>query len=135
MLASAGFNHGAPAFFLWEGNATYLPAQTVADVLAQIGSCSPGAVAAMDFMHHRVIARNTGHDDLNDYIDHLARMGAPWVSGFDDISPTAIGAGMRVHGQYTTAQLSARYQPHVPLNSPLFDFYSVCTLARTPPAV
>lgn len=133
LLMASGFHAERPAFFLWEGNSTYLTENTVQDVLAQVSRCAAGVSVAMDFMHRKVIERTTGYSDLNGYIDHLARMGAPWVSGFDDITPVADAGGLRVHDQYTAAQLAARYQPHVPLHSPLFDFYSVCTLARIPP--
>ncbi|MDH4229852.1 MAG: SAM-dependent methyltransferase [Nitrospirota bacterium] len=129
LLAGAGFDPSRPAFFLWEGNTTYLEVDTVHDVLAHMAGAAAAPVSvALDFMHERVILGTTGSAELTAYIAYLERMGAPWRSGFDDIAPLATSAGLRVREHATCSALASRYQPALPLASPLFDHYSVCTL-------
>ena len=79
-------------------------------------------------MSARVIARTTGHADIDAYIDKLGEMGAPWVSGIDDGISFAAKAGLRLLERCSAAELHARYRPGEQLGSNLFGFYFVATL-------
>jgi len=55
-------------------------------------------------------------------------MGAAWVSGISDIHTLAHEAGLSVVENFRTAQLYRKYWTGRPMTSPIFNFYSVCTL-------
>lgn len=130
LLARGGFDPALPTFFLWEGNTTYLPPETVERVLGEIRDAAGQVTVSFDYMAEKVIRRNTGHDELNAFIDHLAAKGANWVSGYDDIAPLAARTGFSLDSQKSAAQLWQQHRAGVPVPSPLFGFYFVCTLTH-----
>ena len=55
-------------------------------------------------------------------------MGAPWVTGIRDIQTLAADVRLRVLENFKTAELHRRYRRDRPMTSPIFTFYSLCTL-------
>jgi hypothetical protein len=55
-------------------------------------------------------------------------MGAPWLSGIRDIRALAREVGLHVVEDFKTAELYRSYWLDRPITSPIFAFYSVCTL-------
>jgi len=130
LLASSDYEPARASFFLWEGNSTYLSMADVRRVLRQIRERASSPAIAFDYMSEKVITRTTGHDDLDTYIDHIAAMGAPWLSGIDDLGALAGELGLEVEDRHSASELFARYRPGRSLESKLFDFYFVATLLR-----
>ena len=55
-------------------------------------------------------------------------MGAPWLSGIRDIQSLAREASLNLVEHFTASQLCQTYGLGRPFTSPIFGFYSVCTL-------
>jgi hypothetical protein len=55
-------------------------------------------------------------------------MGAPWHFGIDDLNTVAREAGMTVVDCRTIADLYRTYWPSEPLDSTIYEHYSLCTL-------
>ena len=55
-------------------------------------------------------------------------MGAPWVSGIRDVRRLAHELGLNVIENFATAELYREYWPGRPMLSPIFNFYSLCTM-------
>ncbi|MFQ5507935.1 MAG: class I SAM-dependent methyltransferase [Leptospirillia bacterium] len=130
MLREGGFDFLAPALFLWEGNTAYLTKEAMETVLEKMLGTTRNATVALDYMGEQVIRRTTGHTELDAYIDHLEQKGAPWVCGFDDITPLAERLGCEITSQETAAALWERWVPGSAVPSPLFSHYRVATLKR-----
>ncbi len=128
MITGHGYDPARPTFFLWEGNTTYLALDDVSGVLRHVRERVPGCAIAFDYMSAKVISRGTGQDDLDSYIDHIAGLGAPWLSGIDDLEALAGELGLGLGDRFSAAELHQRYRPGRRLHSKLFDFYFVCTL-------
>ena len=60
-------------------------------------------------------------------VESFEAMGAPWLSGIDDIDNVARELGLRVAENFTTGELYRRYRGR-PGSSPVFQHYSICTL-------
>jgi hypothetical protein len=56
-------------------------------------------------------------------------MGAPWLSGIADIRSLVRDVGLTLVDNYRTAQLFTIYRRRQ-IASPIFDFYSVCTMGQ-----
>jgi hypothetical protein len=54
-------------------------------------------------------------------------MGAPWLSGIDDIRGLARELGLQVVEDFSTGELYRKYRGR-PASSPIFQHYSICTL-------
>jgi hypothetical protein len=57
-------------------------------------------------------------------------MGAPWLSGVSDIRNLAYELGFSLIENFRTADLYRAYRPGRPITSPIFSFYSVCTVGQ-----
>jgi hypothetical protein len=55
-------------------------------------------------------------------------MGAPWHFGIDDLAALADEAAMAVANAVTVGELHRTYWPDRPLDSIVYDHYSLCTL-------
>ncbi len=127
-LRATGCDPDRSTYVLWEGNTTYLPPEDVMNVLGTLAGAFRDLSVSLDYMSEKVIARTTGHDDLDAYIDHLASIGAPWRSGFDDIKAVAADAGLTLLESFSAAELFRRCRGRETPPSPIFDHYFVCTM-------
>lgn len=131
LLKDHDFNFEQPTYFLWEGNITYLKRGEIIVVLDIIRNHIRHFQISIDYMAHQVITKTTGYVELDDYIEQLKQRGAPWITGFKDIACFARGLGLNAIEIYSASQLHDRYRPQLPLPSPIFEFYFVCTLSRS----
>ncbi|HEY9699542.1 MAG TPA: class I SAM-dependent methyltransferase [Trichocoleus sp.] len=130
LLKNNHFDFQLPTYFLWEDKVTYLKRADIIAVLDTIRNHIKRFQLSIDYMSQQVIA-NIGSVELNDYIEQLKQRDAPWITGFKDIARFSRGLGLDAVEICSAAQLHDRYRPQMPRPSPLFEFYFVCTLARS----
>ncbi len=128
LLRQGELDFEQPTYFLWEGNTTLLAKKDVIFVLAQIRDNFNDFKLSFDYMSEKVIARTTGYQDINDYIDKYESMYAPWITGFENIETLAEELNLKIIDNFSTAELHQQYRPQRSLESNLLKFYFVCTL-------
>jgi methyltransferase (TIGR00027 family) len=129
LLARSGFVFGLPTYFIWEGNTMYLPQDCTRQLLAELKTHVARFELSFDYMAESVVSKTTQDPAITSLVESFARMGAPWVSGIGDVHMLAREAGLKVVEDFRTAELYRKYWTGRPITSPIFDFYSVCTLA------
>lgn len=82
---------------------------------------------SFDYLTESVIAKSTGDASLTVLVESFESMGAPWVSGIDDIHSLAGEVGLRAVENVKTGELYRKYRGR-PAWSPIFRHYSICTL-------
>jgi methyltransferase (TIGR00027 family) len=128
LLRENEFNFDLPTYLIWEGNTMYLPLDTTKRVLSQIRKYLERFWVSFDYMADAVISKTTGDHGITKLVETFANMGAPWLSGIRDLQALAKEVNLGVIENFTTAELRRTYRPGRPLTSPIFSFYSVCTL-------
>ena len=128
LLARNGFVFDLPTYFIWEGNTMYLPGDYTRRVLAELKNHVGRFEVSFDYMADSVVSKTTGDPAITSLVESFARMGAPWLSGISDIHTLAQEAGLEVVEDFRTAELYRTYWTGRPMTSPIFNFYSVCTL-------
>jgi methyltransferase (TIGR00027 family) len=128
LLVSNGFDASLPSFFIWEGNTMYLTRPTVMKVLADLRERVRQFAISFDYMDEAVVARTTGERGTTAFVERFAAMGAPWHFGIDDLAALADEAAMAVANAVTVGELHRTYWPERPLDSIVYDHYSLCTL-------
>lgn len=128
LLAQNDFSFDVPTYFIWEGNTMYLPLDSVTHTLAELRRCVKRFRLSCDYMAEAVISNTTGDPGITSLVESFANMGAPWVSGIRDIQGLARALNLNLVESFKTSELSRRYRLDRPIASPIFDFYSVCTL-------
>jgi methyltransferase (TIGR00027 family) len=128
LLAGNGFKRDVPAFFIWEGNTMYLTRAAVMEVLAELKESVPAFGLSFDFMDEAVVARTTGDPQVTTFVERFAAMAAPWHLGIDDLPALAEEARLAVADVTTVAALHRTYWPGRPLDSVMYEHYSLCTL-------
>ena len=89
---------------------------------------------SFDYMSDAVIAKTTGDAGITTLVESFENMGAPWLSGIRDVQALAKELNLTVIENFKTAELHQTYWPGRPLASPIFHFYSLCTMeAATKP--
>jgi methyltransferase (TIGR00027 family) len=128
LLAEHGFDFDLPTYFIWEGNVMYLPDEGVAHTLRELTRRVARFSVSFDYLADSVISNTTGDAGIVTLVESFAAMGARWRSGIRDIHGFALKLNLTVAENFTTAELHRLYMPGRPITSPIFDFYSVCTL-------
>ena len=128
LLVSNGFDASLPSFFIWEGNSMYLIRPTVMKVLADLRERVRQFAISFDYMDEAVVARTTGERGTTAFVERFAAMGAPWHFGIDDLDALADEAAMTIADAVTVGHLHRAYWPDRPLESIIYDHYSLCTL-------
>jgi methyltransferase (TIGR00027 family) len=128
-LRRNGFDFDLPTYVIWEGNVMYLPLESDKHVLTELRRHVTRFHVSFDYMAEAVITKTTGDDGIVTLVDSFASMGAPWVSGISEIGRFSREMGVRLVENFQTAELYRRYWPTRPMDSPIFNFYSICTLA------
>ena len=128
LLETNGFKRELPTFFIWEGNTMYLTKGPVMQVLAELKESVPAFGLSFDFMDWAVVGRTTGDPHVTTFVERFAEMGAPWHFGIDDLPALAEEARLAVADLTTVAELHRIYWPDRPLDSLMYDHYSLCTL-------
>jgi O-methyltransferase involved in polyketide biosynthesis len=117
-----------PSFFIWEGNTMYLTRPAVMKVLADLKERVRQFAISFDYMDETVVARTTGELQTTTFVERFAAMGAPWHFGLDDLDALADEAAMTIADAVTVGGLHRTYWPDRPLDSIVYDHYSLCTL-------
>lgn len=134
LLRQHGFDFGRHAHFIWEGNTMYLSQEEIVQVLTQMrretGSCS----VSFDYVAEEMIAKKTGEPEVTEIAERFAAIGAPWISGVNDLGALAATCGMRVADKARFADLYRAYWPGRKPDSVMYDYYSICTLESSPQA-
>jgi methyltransferase (TIGR00027 family) len=129
LLARSGFDPDLRTYIIWEGNTMYLPVESNKAIMEQLRDNLRQFHLSFDYLAMSVIAKSTGEVGLTRLAERFANMGAPWVTGFDDIWALAKDAKLQVIDNFTIGDLYRGYRPFVSQNRPIFGpFYSVCTL-------
>lgn len=128
LLRQNQFDFEQPTYFLWEGNTTLLAKKDVIFILEQIRDNLQSFKLSFDYMSEQVIARTTGYQDINDYIDKYESMYTPWITGFENIETLANDLNLKIIDNFSTAELHQQYRPQRSLEFNLLKFYFVCTL-------
>jgi methyltransferase (TIGR00027 family) len=122
------FRPDLPTYVIWEGNTMYLRLEHDLRVLTELRHYVERFRVSFDYMAEAVIANTTGDPGITVLVESFAAMGAPWITGFRDIRSLAREQRLNFIENHRTADLHRMYWPGRPLVSPIFDFYSVCTL-------
>jgi methyltransferase (TIGR00027 family) len=128
LLERNGFDKSLPSFFIWEGNTMYLRRPDVMKVLADLKENVRRFAISFDYMDEAVVAMTTGEAAATAFVERFAAMGAPWTFGFDDLPALAREAGLAISDATTVGKLHRTYWPDRPLESIIYDHYSLCTL-------
>jgi len=127
LLRSSGFEFDVPTYVIWEGNVMYMPLAIDKDTMAQLRRHVSQFWLSFDYLTESVVTKTTGDAGLTTLVESFEAMGAPWVSGIDDIHGIAGEVGLHVLENVTTGTLYQLYRGR-PASSPIFQHYSVCTL-------
>ena len=128
LLNNNAFDFAVPTYFIWEGNVMYLPLDDVKQVLRDLTGYLGRFRVSYDYMAEAVISKTTGDAGITTLVESFAAMGAPWVSGIRDIQSFARELGLDLVENFATSELYRIYRGARPIASPIFDFYSICTL-------
>jgi len=128
LLQTNGFRFDLPAYFIWEGNTMYLTGTSVTDVLKALSGCIDQFSISFDYMAEKVIDLSTGDQRTSEFVKRFAAMGAQWHFGVDDLQALATEARMTVVENVRIAELHRTYWPSQPLDSIIYEYYSLCTL-------
>jgi len=128
LLKRHDFDFDVPTYFIWEGNTMYLRLDSVKQILAELRTHVRRFEVSFDYMAEAVIAKTTGDSGIGDLVESFAAMGAPWLSGVRDIQSLAREMSVNLIENFKTSELYQAYWPGRPLTSPIFNFYSICTM-------
>ncbi|HEY8095346.1 MAG TPA: SAM-dependent methyltransferase [Methylobacter sp.] len=128
LLERNEFDFGLPAHFIWEGNTMYLTADAVGRVLTDITRHLKQCSISFDYMAEEVIAKTTGDHEITNVVERFSAMGAPWIYGVNDLEKLASACGMAIMESLKMADLHGAYWPDIQLDSPIYYYYSICTL-------
>lgn len=128
LLEKSGFRRDLPSFFIWEGNTMYLTWDAVVAILRELKDGVPAFAISFDYMDEAVVARTTGDPQVTAFVERFAAMGAPWHCGIDDLPALAKEAGLAIGDVAKVAELHRAYWPGRPLDSIMYEHYSLCTL-------
>jgi methyltransferase (TIGR00027 family) len=127
LLRSNGFEFDVPTYLIWEGNVMYMPLASDKETMLQLKRHVKRFRLSFDYLTESVVRKTTGDAGLRILVESFEAMGAPWVSGIDDLHSLARELGLRVLENFTTGALYERYRGR-PASSPILQHYSICTL-------
>jgi methyltransferase (TIGR00027 family) len=130
LLAHTDFDPSLPTYVIWEGNTMYLPLAAARHLLTELRGMLRQFRVSFDYMAEAVIANTTGDAGITRLVESFASMGAPWLSGFADVRTLARDLGLTLVENVRTADLHRAYWSGRPMDSPIFEFYSLCTLGN-----
>jgi methyltransferase (TIGR00027 family) len=128
LLERNGFDCELPTYLIWEGNVMYLPLEKMKHILRELKAHVKRFRVSFDYMAEAVISKTTGDAGVTSLVESFAAMGAPWLSGIRDIQVLAREMNLNLLENFKTLDLCQRYRLGRPVTSPIFDFYSVCTV-------
>jgi len=129
LLRSNGFDFDVPTYLIWEGNVMYMPLANDKHTMLELKRHVKTFRLSFDYLSESVIAKSTGDASLTALVESFEAMGAPWLSGIDDVHGLAGELDLRIVENVTTGDLYRQYRGR-PASSPIFEHYSICTLER-----
>ena len=132
LLEQTDFDFDLPTYFIWEGNTMYLPLDCTKQILTDLRRHVTRFRVSFDYMAESVISKTTGDPGITRLVESFANMGAPWLSGIRDIQSFARELRLDLIENFPTSELHRAYWSGRPMASPIFNYYSVCTLGRRP---
>lgn len=130
LLLDNRFDPLLSTYIIWEGNTMYLPNDSNKAIMEQLRDNLQDFRLSFDYLAGTVITKTTGEAGMTRMAENFANMGAPWVTGFDNIAAVAGGVKLRVIDNWATGELHRAYRPGALSAPPVFGpYYSVCTLA------
>jgi len=130
LLGQNDFDFDLPTYVIWEGNTMYLPRDCTKLILTELRGYLKQFRVSFDYLAESVITKTTGDAAVTRLAESFANMGAPWVTGIENVETLARDTGLTVIENFRTSELHRAYGVGRPTTSPIFDFYSVCTLGR-----
>jgi methyltransferase (TIGR00027 family) len=127
LLRSNGFEFDVPTYLIWEGNVMYMPLAIDKETMAELKRHVSRFSVSFDYLTESIVTKTTGDANLSVLVESFEAMGAPWLSGIDDIHSLAGELGLRVLENVTTGALYRSY-PGRSSCSPILPHYSICTL-------
>ena len=107
----------------------YLPSDSNRAIMEELRGNLRDFRLSFDYLAGAVITKTTGEAGMTRMAENFANIGAPWVTGFDDISAVAGKVKLRVIDNLTTDELHRVYRRDTLSEPPVFGpYYSVCTL-------
>lgn len=106
----------------------YLTETAALKVLRDLKARVPRFAIAFDYMDKAVVAKTTGEAGTTTFVERFADMGAPWHYGIDDLAAVAAATGLTVTDAVTVGDLHRKFWPGRPLQSIVYEHYSLCTL-------
>ena len=137
LLHSNGFDFEVPTYLIWEGNVMYMPEEygvyyffehaNDKHTLRQLKQHLKRFWLLFDYLTEPVVTKTTGDTSLTILVESFEAMGAPWLSGIDDVYSFARELDLYVVENFTTGELYRKYRGW-PSSSPVAQHYSICTL-------
>lgn len=81
-LGAAGFDHGSPALFVWEGVTQYLTETGVRSTLTFVAGCEPGTALVFSYILRSSLGRH-GYQGWSPDVKQQLGSTEPWLFGFD----------------------------------------------------
>ena len=128
LLKENDFDFDQPTYLIWEGNTMYLQLESTKHIITQIRKHLRQFRLSFDYMADAVISKTTGDPGITRLVESFSNMGAPWLCGIRDLGAFADEMNLKVIENFKTAELYESYWLDRPLTSPIFKYYSVCTL-------
>ena len=129
LLTRHGFDLDLPTYIIWEGNTMYLPLETDKAIIVELRDNLRNFRLSFDYLAKAVITKTTSEIGLTRMAEGFADLGAPWITGFDNIRDLAAELRLRVIDNFTSGDLYRRYRVRDSSERPIFGpYYSVCTL-------
>ncbi|MGW8956316.1 class I SAM-dependent methyltransferase [Paenibacillus sp. NPDC055715] len=124
-LVELGFEPSLETFFLWEGNIFYLKYDNILYVLECLKRGIPKFELAFDYLTEKLITRSTGFERSNELLNGFSQIGAPWNTGFNDITKLAKEVGLGVKENFLIAHYANKIGMDFHVDAQLFDDYYI----------
>lgn len=128
LLGRHGFDTAVPTHVIWEGNTMYLNDAAVREVLSELMQKVPSCTLSFDYLAREVIDSRTGDPEITAVVSRFAAMGAPWTYGINDLDKLTADCGAEALDNVKLSELHQSYWPNRPLASPIYGYYSLCTV-------
>jgi O-methyltransferase involved in polyketide biosynthesis len=128
-LAASGLDAARRTLVIWEGSTFYLPAAAMREVLRVLAGLADVRIA-FDYFHPDVVEGRSLSPGLRTSVGRLRDMGAPFLSGIDDMGVLAREIGLRVEEEQRLSAHLARLLPEQDLGDDARAEYGLCILER-----
>jgi methyltransferase (TIGR00027 family) len=130
MLQEKGFDPLLETFVLWEGNIFYLKYDNIIYVLESLKKGINTFEIAFDYLSQKLITSSTGFKKSERLLDGFCNIGAPWNTGFDDITKLAAQTGIAVKENFLIAEYANKINREFPVDLNLLNDYLICIFSK-----